>query len=31
MEPRDAVDMLDEYGKPVEGFGKAMRILRGLG
>jgi hypothetical protein len=31
MEPRAAVDMLDEYGKPVEGFGKAMRILRGLG
>jgi thermitase len=29
-EPRAAVDRLDEYGKPIDGFGKAMRILRGL-
>ncbi|GGL04064.1 S8 family peptidase [Mangrovihabitans endophyticus] len=29
-EPRAAVDRLDEFGKPIEGFGKAMRVLRGL-
>ena len=31
VEPRAAVDKLDEYGKPVGGFGKAMRILQGIG
>jgi len=30
LEPRAAVDKLDEYGKPIDGFGKAMRVLRGL-
>jgi hypothetical protein len=30
-EPRAAVDKLDEYGRPVGGFGKAMRILQGIG
>ena len=28
--PRAAVDKLDQYGKGVDGFGKAMRILQGL-
>jgi hypothetical protein len=31
MEPRAAVDRLDEFGKPIGGFGKAMRILHGIG
>jgi subtilisin family serine protease len=31
VEPRAAVDKLDEYGKPVDGYGKAMRILQGIG
>ncbi len=31
MEPSAAVDKLDQYGKPVDGFGKAMRILQGIG
>ena len=31
MEPRAAVDKLDAYGKEIPGFGKAMRILQGLG
>ncbi|MCA2218970.1 S8 family peptidase [Jidongwangia harbinensis] len=31
MEPRAAVDKLDAYGKEIHGFGKAMRILQGLG
>jgi subtilisin family serine protease len=30
-EPRAAVDKLDAYGKPIAGFGKAMRILQGIG
>jgi thermitase len=30
LAPRAAVDRLDEYGKPIDGFGKAMRVLRGL-
>jgi len=28
---RDAVDLLDERGKAIAGFGKAMRILQGIG
>ena len=28
---RDAVELLDERGKAVAGFGKAMRILQGIG
>jgi len=28
--PRAAVDRLDEFGKPVAGYGKAMRILQGI-
>jgi subtilisin family serine protease len=31
IEPRDAVDLLDARGKEIPGFGKAMRILQGLG
>jgi thermitase len=31
IEPRAAVDRLDEFGKPIPGYGKAMRILQGLG
>jgi subtilisin family serine protease len=31
IEPRAAVDLLDERGKAIPGFGKAMRILQGLG
>lgn len=30
LTPREAVDKLDERGKPVAGFGKAMRILEGV-
>lgn len=30
VEPRAAVEILEEYGEPVKGFGKAMRILQGL-
>jgi subtilisin family serine protease len=30
VEPRRAVEVLEEYGAPVKGFGKAMRILQGL-
>ncbi|MFG1604410.1 S8/S53 family peptidase [Actinoplanes sp. NPDC049265] len=29
--PRAAVDKLDEFGKAISGYGKAMRILQGLG
>ena len=28
--PREAVRKLAEYGKPINGFGKAMRILKGI-
>jgi subtilisin family serine protease len=31
VHPRDAVDLLDQRGKPVPGYGKAMRILQGIG
>ncbi|RZU48513.1 subtilisin family serine protease [Krasilnikovia cinnamomea] len=31
VSPRDAVDLLDARGKSVVGFGKAMRILQGIG
>jgi hypothetical protein len=31
VEPRAAVDKLDKFGKPIPGYGKAMRILQGLG
>ncbi|GAB1641089.1 S8 family peptidase [Krasilnikovia sp. MM14-A1259] len=31
ISPRDAVDLLDDRGKAVAGFGKAMRILQGIG
>jgi subtilisin family serine protease len=30
MAPRAAADKLDAFGKPIDGFGKAMRILQGL-
>ena len=30
LAPRAAVDKLDAYGKPIAGFGKAMRVLKGL-
>jgi subtilisin family serine protease len=30
LTPRQAMDKLDERGKPVAGFGKAMRILEGV-
>ena len=30
VEPRAAADLLDEYGRPIDGFGKAVRILPGL-
>jgi hypothetical protein len=29
--PRDAADRLDEFGKPIAGYGKAVRILEGIG
>ena len=31
LSPRDAVDVLDARGKAVSGYGKAMRILQGIG
>jgi len=31
MTPPEAVDVLDERGKPIDQFGKAMRIFEGLG
>ena len=31
LEPRAAVDKLDDFGKAIAGYGKAMRILQGLG
>jgi thermitase len=31
VEPRDAVDLLDDRGRPIPGYGKAMRILQGIG
>jgi hypothetical protein len=31
MEPRAAVTMLADFGRPIGGFGKAMRILQGIG
>jgi thermitase len=31
IEPRAAVDKLDAYGKEIVGYGKAMRILQGIG
>jgi hypothetical protein len=31
LEPRAAVDKLDAFGKPIAGYGKAMRILQGIG
>lgn len=31
LEPRAAVDRLDDFGKAIAGYGKAMRILQGLG
>jgi subtilisin family serine protease len=29
--PREAVQLLDDRGLPIDGYGKAMRILRGIG
>ena len=31
IDVRDALDRLDAYGRPVTGYGKAMRILKGIG
>jgi hypothetical protein len=31
MTPRQAADHLAEYGKPIAGYGKAVRILEGIG
>lgn len=31
VDPRAAVTRLDEFGRPIGGFGKAMRILHGIG
>jgi subtilisin family serine protease len=31
LAPRAAVDKLDDFGKSIAGYGKAMRILQGLG
>jgi hypothetical protein len=31
LAPRAAVEKLAEYGKEIAGFGRAMRILKGIG
>lgn len=31
VQPRVALDRLAEYGRPIENYGKAMRILQGIG